>query len=125
VRANPPERSTSHAKTADLEQQQTALDRALALKEEFNRAKAAAERALEQQKAVQASKENQSSHAPVPEQHLRPEGEIRRLVDKQIDEEKQQKENDRSRSISEEYKELAKQQQDRDLELQKDQDRSR
>jgi hypothetical protein len=109
VSASATNRSTSHAKTVDLDHQKNALDRALALNEEFKRAKAAQDRALQQEKIVPLEKTG-PSHAPRPEPHLRPEGEIRRAVDKEIDQEKLERENQRARELNEAIKRQAEQQ---------------
>ncbi len=85
-------RSTSFAKTVDgLAHEESALDRARALKTEFDRAKNAHEHSPEKEKTRQTQETASLSHAPVPEPHLRPDSQIRRAVDRQIDKEKQAK----------------------------------
>jgi hypothetical protein len=105
------DRTTSHAKTVDLNYEKSALDRALALKEQFNITKAA-QQALEQEKIRQAENASRTSHAPKPEQHLRPEGLIRREKDREIDMELQRKEAQRSDAVNNAraFKHRAKQQ---------------
>lgn len=97
-------RSTSHAKTVDLNGQKNALERAPSLREQFDRADAAQVKAREQDNTRQAENTSSPSHAPRPEAHLRPEGEIRRAVDKQIDKEKLARENQRAKELNEAYK---------------------
>jgi hypothetical protein len=101
-------RTTSHAKTVDgLVHEESALDRARALKEEFNRDKPAPEhsRAREHDKDQQSEKAVDLAHSPRPEPHLRPEGPIRREVDRQIDKEKLEKLNQRAKELSKACKE--------------------
>jgi hypothetical protein len=112
---DPPKRATSHAKTVTLTEQKTALDRARALKAEFDRTRAAPPKAREQDNSRQVETVRGRSHAPRAEQDLKPKGEIRRAVDRQIDKEKLAKENQRALALNQAYKELQQQQKGRDL----------
>jgi hypothetical protein len=96
-------RATSHAKSVDLTHDQSALDRARALKEQFQRVQSGQEHAREQQNIPQQQRTGEQSHAPRPQAHLRPQGQIRRAVDRQIDKEKLAKENERARQANAEY----------------------
>jgi len=106
VSDNSTKRSTSFAKTVnDLVHEESALDRARALKAEFDRAKNAHEHSPEKEKTRQTQETASLSHAPVPEPHLRPDGsQIRRAVDRQIDKEKQVKAGARPKALSDAYK---------------------
>jgi hypothetical protein len=101
---DPSKRSTSHAKTVEMDAQKNSFDRAAALKEQFDHAHAAPVNAREQDNVRQAENISGPSHAPRAEQHLRPQGEIRRAVDRQTDKEMIAKENERARQASEAYK---------------------
>jgi hypothetical protein len=101
---DPAKRSTSHAKTVEMDAQKNSLDRAAALKEQFDRAHAAPAKAREQDNARQAQNISGPAHAPRAEEHLRPQGEIRRAVDRQIDKELLAKEDQRAKQASEAYK---------------------
>jgi hypothetical protein len=101
---DPNKRTTSHAKTVDLGEQKNSLDRARALKEQFGRTNVGHEHAREQQNIPQQQRTAEASHAPRPEAHLRPAGEIRRAVDREIDKEKLAREDQRARQASEAYK---------------------
>jgi len=120
VSDKPQDRTTSHAKTVDLDQQKNALDRALSLKEQFDRAKAA-QQSLEQQQIQQREKQGHTSHAPRPEQHLRPQGPDRRAVDRQIDKEQLSKEAQRAQQL---YKERQNQQKMLGVDHDRDKDNS-
>ena len=114
----------SHAKTVDLNYEKNPLDRALKLNAEFNRG-SAIKNSPEQQKSGQEEKARHLSHAPRPETHLKPpDGEIRREVDKKIDEEKLNKEHERAKALNEAYKEQQRGRQQQ-LENEKTNDRSR
>ena len=106
VSDNSTKRSTSFAKTVnDLVHEESALDRARALKAEFDRAKNAHEHSPEKEKTRQTQETASLPHAPVPEPHLRPDGsQIRRAVDRQIDKEKQAKAGGRPKAVSDAYK---------------------
>jgi hypothetical protein len=123
VSADSADRTASHAKTLDLDQQQTALDRRAQLREAFDRAQAAKLKSQEQQQPKAEAKELGNSHAPRPEPHLKPIGEIRRAVDREIDNEKMQREAERSKAITEAFRERAMQQRLRESELNHDRDR--
>jgi hypothetical protein len=101
---DPASRSTSHAKTVDLGEQKNSLDRAAALKSQFEQAHAMPVKAREQDNVRQPENISGPPHAPRAEQHLRPQGEIRRAVDRQIDKEMLARENERARQVSEAYK---------------------
>lgn len=167
---NPDQRATSHAKTLDLDRQKTALDRARALKQEFDRANTAHDHSREQQRtrqpdpikrptshaktvdsneketalalkkqfdradaahvqsrerdnARQPEKAGIPSHAPRAEPHLRPEGEIRRAVDRQIDKEKLARDNQRAKELAQAFRERDEQQKTRDRENDRDKGR--
>jgi hypothetical protein len=121
VSADPKPRSTSHAKTVDLDQQKNALDRALKLQKEFERANTAKGNSLTQQKSLREENAVHVSHAPRPQPHLRPpDGEIRRQVDRQIDDEKRARESERAKELLEIFKE-----QQKTRESENDRDRSR
>ncbi|MGC2468004.1 MAG: hypothetical protein WA517_22630 [Candidatus Acidiferrum sp.] len=105
VSDNSTKRSTSFAKTVDdLVHQENALDRARALKAEFDRAKNAHEHSPEKEKTRQTQETAGLSHAPVPEPHLRPDSQIRRAVDRQIDKEKQAKAGANPKAVRDAYK---------------------
>ena len=97
-------RSTSHAKTVDLSEQKNSLERTPALKEQFDRTNKGHEHAREQQNTPQEQRTAEASHAPRPEAHLRPQGEIRRAVDRQIDKEKLAREHQRALEANQAYK---------------------
>lgn len=87
-------RTTSHAKSVEgLYQEENALDRARALKEDFERA--VNEQAREKTRPQERTSETPSSsgYAPKPEMHLRPDGPARRAVDRAIDNKQRSKEN--------------------------------
>lgn len=118
VSENSSDRSVSHSKTVDLDQQQTALDRAQRLKDAYNRALA---EKLEPEKSAPTeahSKQIQNNHTPAQDLHLRPAGEIRQIVDKQIDAENRQKEIERAKALNEAAESRARQLA-RDLEQEK------
>ena len=99
-------RSTSFAKTVDgLVHEESALDRALSLKEEFERAKSVHEHAREQERPPRTQETMGTSHAPKPEPHLRPEGNIRRAVDRKIDNEKLKQAGQRAKELKDALKE--------------------
>jgi hypothetical protein len=108
----PEERSVSHAKTVDLGHSQNALNRAQKLKEAFELAKAQPE-TQEQQKTQQDGKTEQQAHAPQPQLDLKPpDGDIRREVDKQVNDEKLTKLQERAKALQEAC--------ERDFQLQKE-----
>ncbi len=89
-----PERTTSAAKHL----QPDALSRARTLKQEFDRAKAAPEKSLEQQQS--RDKAQPAKVAPAPQQHLRPQSPgLRRAVDKPLHNEQLAKVDKQSRAI--------------------------
>jgi len=79
-------RTTSHAKSVDgLARQETALDRALTLREHFNRAQA--QQQAQQMEQTKSGEQQQGSgmvkrHAPQP--RLTPKGPMRNLADRQV-----------------------------------------
>ena len=113
-------RTTSHAKTVDLVHQKNALDRALSLKEQFDRAKTA-QQSLEQEKIRQGESAAHTAHAPRPQQHLRPKGPVRLPVDKPIDRELLAKEALRAQEL---YKERQRQQKMLNVDHDRDKDNS-
>lgn len=80
-------RSTSFAKTVDLDYEKNSLDRVAPLHEQFARATEAPAQQQVEEKTRQ-SDEKTIAHAPRPELHLRPTGITRKPVDKQIDKER-------------------------------------
>ena len=116
------DRHTSAAKNVDgLHHEESTLDRALRLRDEFNRAHRPEEREkAEAQKAAPERPPDRSAvHTPAPGLHLKPpDGQVRRAVDKQIDDEKQNKLNERVRNLNDAYKSTNKdhsKDQDREL----------
>ncbi len=114
--ANKPDRPTSFAKSIDLDhQQKSVLDRALKLKEEYLRAHAK-DKGPEQEKDKAQSK----PFSPPPlQQHLRPDGSIRRAVDRNLHKAALAK--DRAKALSEAYK--ARHNHEKGKDLDKEQDR--
>ncbi len=88
VSDNSTKRSTSFAKTVnDLVHEESALDRARALKEQFDRAKTAHEHAPEKEKTHRDRGTAGASEAPLPEPHLRPGGSVQRSMDRAVSDE--------------------------------------
>jgi hypothetical protein len=105
---------TSHAKSVDLDYQKNDLDRALKLKQQFDRAKAAHDKSLEEKARDSGRVEG---HAPRAQQHLRPQGPTRVPVDREIDKEQHSKEDQRARALENQKKLMAlEKQRDRDNE---------
>jgi len=99
-----PKPGTSHAKSLPTDERKTSLDRQARLKDVFDRATAGLEAEKTQAQGGQEGRGEPKSHAPAPELHLRPEGEIRRAVDRQIDKEKLSKETARAEALAEEIR---------------------
>ena len=101
----PTKRTTSHAKSVEgLYQPENALDRARALKQDFERAARhdTNEKTLPQDRTSETP--DTSRYAPRPEPHLRPEGPARRAVDRQIDKQKRSKEAERALELAKDFK---------------------
>lgn len=111
----PGDRTTSFAKTLDANERKTALERAAPLKAQFARANDAPEHAREHEKTRQPESAHGLGYGARPEAHLRPEGEIRRAVDKQIDKEQREKLIQRLKESNQACKERAAQQKARNL----------
>lgn|GEM_PF-6680499 len=123
---NPLNRLVSHSKTVDLDQQQNALDRTQKLKDAYDQAIAEKQKAADISPLQPETNASQSQHAPGQEPHLKPVGEIRRLVDQKIDAENRQKEIDRAKALNEAAKLRAREHSLQDREHEKDnRDRSR
>jgi hypothetical protein len=97
-KASQPGRTTSAAKTYSPEE----VKQAMALKEKFERAVAARKEPVRTK--AQEQQRDRPRHAPVPQAHLRPDGPIRRKVDRQIFNKEQQKERERSEKTTEALK---------------------
>ncbi len=121
----PVERPTSHAKMVDLNERESPLDRARALKREFNRTDAVHEQSRAQEKARQSRETDGPSHAPRAEPHLRPEGDIRRAVDRQIDKEKLARDHQRAKELAQAVREREEPHRQRDREDDRDRSRGR
>jgi len=101
----PTKRTTSHAKSVEgLYQPENALDRARALKEDFERAARhdTNEKTLPQDRTSETP--DTSRYAPRPEPHLRPDGPARRAVDRQIDKKERSKEAQRALELAQDFK---------------------
>ena len=123
---NPLNRLVSHSKTVDLDQQQNTLDRTEKLKDAYDQALAGKQKAADISPLQPETNTSQRQHAPEKEPHLKPVGEIRRLVDQQIDAENRQKEIDRAKALNEAAKLRAREHSLQDREHEKDnRDRSR
>lgn len=79
---DPEDRTTSHAKTLDVGQQSRALERALKLRDHFERAQAIG---TSQQRDAEKPREEERTKAGAPNLELRPKGMMRKLgeVDQQ------------------------------------------
>lgn len=111
----PQKRSTSFAKTLDLEYPQNALDRTRSLSDEFNRAHANEEPKKEDSKTAQLQETQTRPALPALEPHLRPQGRMRMAVDRQFHNEKLTDAQRRALQLKEAAEKRAKQRQGRGL----------
>jgi hypothetical protein len=104
-------RTTSFSKTIDEEYQQTVIERNLRLTESFERS--AAERAIPAQDR-RFDRTQGGSRAAVPQPHLRPQGRVRRQVDRQFDNESRAREHARALAVRNERLREAERDRERD-----------